>query len=114
MDFDKIINCIDEFYRTADEKTLAKVNEAFSIAIEGDISLDEYISGFSDQYFYTDECESKCYVSGGMLIQSNARQYKETDFEGTSSDYGKTDLSITLNLETSDYGEVEKMIKRAA
>lgn len=38
MNFDDILNKIDEFYRTADEKTLAKVDAAFSADIKGDIS----------------------------------------------------------------------------
>lgn len=57
MDFSDIINKIDEFYRTADEKTLAKVNDAFSVELDGDISIEEYLSGFSNEYFYTQETD---------------------------------------------------------
>lgn len=57
MDFKDIINKIDEFYRTADEKTLARVNDAFSVELDGDISMEEYLSGFSNEYFYTQEAE---------------------------------------------------------
>lgn len=109
-----IINHIRHFFKTADENALAEVRAAASVEIEGDISIEEYLSGFSDEYFYTQEDESNCYVSCGMQLQANARQYKDMVFEGALSDYGKTDLNITLNLESSNNGKVIKMVKEAA
>ena len=114
MDFNDIINKIDEFYRTADEKTLAKVNEAFSVEIDGDVSIEEYLSGFSNEYFYANEDESNCYVSGIMQVQPKDERYITNEFESATSSYGKTDMSIALKIETNQGGEVTKMIKTAA
>ena len=109
-----IVNHIRHFFKTADEKALAEVRAAALVKIEGDISIEEYLSGFSDEYFYTQEDESNCYVSGSIQLSANDRQYKDTEFEGALSDYGKTDLNITSNLESSHNGEITKMIKKAA
>ena len=114
MDFNDIINKIDKFYRTADEKTLAKVNEAFSVEIDGDVSIEEYLSGFSNEYFYTHEDESNCYISGIMQVQPKDGRYVTNDFESAKSSYGKTDMNIALKIESNHGGEVTKMIKTAA
>ncbi|MDE5872127.1 MAG: hypothetical protein K2H22_09320 [Muribaculaceae bacterium] len=107
-----IINHIRHFFKTADEKALAEVRAAASVEIEGDISIEEYLSGFGDGYFYAHEDESNYYISGSMQLQANARQYEETGFEGAPSYYGRTDL--TVNMELSHKGELTKMIKKSA
>lgn len=55
----KIIKNIEKFFRTADEKTFAKVNVAFSVNIDGDVSIEEYLFGICGEYFYTLDDESK-------------------------------------------------------
>ena len=77
-----IINHIRHFFKTADEKALAEVRAAASVKIEGDISIEEYLSGFSDEYFYAQDDEPNCYVSGSIQLLASARKYKETGFEG--------------------------------
>lgn len=114
MDSTDIINNIREFFVTADEKALSEVKAAASIKIEGDISIVDYLSGFSNEYFYVNSCKPNCYTSEDMQIQTTDRQYKETGFEGAQSSYGATDLNITLDMEPSHKGEVTKMIKEAA
>ena len=114
MDFNDIINKIDEFYRTADEKTLAKVNDAFLVEVEDDISIEEYLSGFNDEYFYTHEDEANCYISDVIQVQPNEVRYQVIEFESASSSYGSRNINIALKTESDHGGKVTKMIKTAA
>ena len=45
-----IVNHIRHFFKTADEKALSEVRAAASVKIEGDISVEEYLSVFYDEY----------------------------------------------------------------
>lgn len=114
MGSNELINYIDDFFKTADENALAEVNKAFSVEIDGDITIEEYFSGFSDEYFYTHDYESNRYVSGTFQLQTNDKQYVEMGFDGSLAEYGKTYLNIPLDLESKNLGEVTKMIKKAA
>ena len=109
-----IINHIRHFFKTAAEKTLAEVKAAASVEIEGDITIEEYISGFCNEYFYTREYEANCYVADNMQLSLYARQYSDSEFEEALSHYGQTDLDITINLESGNNGKVLKMVKEAA
>ena len=44
MDSKDIIEAIDEFFMTADESALAEVTAALYTNIDGDISIEEYLS----------------------------------------------------------------------
>ncbi|MBD5420666.1 MAG: hypothetical protein HDR47_05505 [Bacteroides sp.] len=114
MDSKEILDSIDEFFRTADEAALAEARAAISVEIEDDISIEEYISGINEEYFYTQGDESNCYISESMPLKADVTKYNEFEFEGASSEYGKTDLNITFNLESSNNGKVIKMVKKAS
>lgn len=61
MDANEILKGIDEFFKTADEKALAEFNAALYEELPGDITIEEYLSGFCSEYPYT-HCEtSNCY-----------------------------------------------------
>ena len=62
MDSKDIIEAIDEFFMTADESALAEVTAALSTNIDGDISIEEYLSGFSNELCYTESPESNVYT----------------------------------------------------
>ena len=66
MDSIDIINYIREFFMTADEKALAEVNAAASVEIDGDVSIVEYLSGFSNAHIYVNNFKSYLYTSGEM------------------------------------------------
>ena len=45
-----MINHVRHFFNTTDENALAEVRAAASVKIEGDISIEEYLFGFNDEY----------------------------------------------------------------
>lgn len=114
MNFEEILNNIDEFYRTADEKTLAKVDAAFSVDMKGDISLDEYLAGFSSVYFYTEEEESTYYVSEAIVIEPNDRKYDYTEFASAKSPYSMQNPISAKKMVSEHKGQNENLIKKAA
>lgn len=76
MDSNEIIKCLEDFFRTADEEALAEVNAAFSAEIEGDVSLEEYLSGFNREYIYANSSSSnRNNISNKHLIPSTQYQY---------------------------------------
>lgn len=48
MDSKELIINIKDFFDTANESALAEVNAAFSVEIPNDISIEEYLGGFSN------------------------------------------------------------------
>lgn len=114
MDSKDIIKHINHFFETADQKALAEVMSAAAVQIEGDITIKEYLSGFANDYFYTDDSVTNSYVSVNLQIRSTDTKYIESEFESARSNYEEIDLNVALNVDSNYKDEVAKMIKKAA
>lgn len=114
MDSKDIIKGIENFFKTADEQTLAEVNTAFSIEIEGDVSLEEYLSEFNNEYFYSRTDDSKKYSYSDKHLIPSSQYYQQISFESAVASYEESDIVITPNIGSENKGQVAKMIKTAA
>lgn len=52
MNANSIVNKIREFYVTASPEAITEVDAAFKTNIPKDISIEEYLYGFQDEYFH--------------------------------------------------------------
>lgn len=114
MDSKDILKSIDEFFASADEKVLAEVNAAFSVKFDGDISLEEYLDGFSSEYFYVCHSEQNTYIYSDKHIKLGGQYSNLISFENTSSNYEESDLVMSSKTKSEDKECVTKMIKLAA
>lgn len=114
MDSKDIINHIRHFFNTADQSALDEVFAAASIKVDGDVSLEEYLTSFSNQYEYVLEEDSNCYQSEIRMILSDDINYRESQFEGSVSQYATSDLRIVSDDGQAHKGELSKLIKTAA
>lgn len=113
MDSKDIIKNIEDFFKTADANALAEVDAAFSIEIDGDISIEEYLGGFSSEYFYASSPSNIYTYTDKHLIPSG--QYgRLKSFENTKSNYEESDLVMPLKTKSETKGQVAKMTKLAA
>lgn len=88
MDSKDIIKYIDEFFLTADEKALAEVERALAIQIDGDISIEEYLSGFGNEYAYTAEPVSIPQSSSLNTVKyPHNSKHKSTSHPGRQSSF---------------------------
>lgn len=77
MNADLIINNITDFFDHADKEDLKAVKEAFSVDIEGDIPVNEYLADFYNEYFYTGTDGSFTHSSSQLLpLENNGSQYE--------------------------------------
>ena len=87
MEANEIIEGLQDFFKNLSPDEFDEIKEAFSVEIEGDVSIDEYLSAFSGQYFYTGESDSSCYKSEVMTIDSYADLYLKGKFDEEESEY---------------------------
>ena len=114
MDSKAIIKSIEEFLASADEKVLAEVNAAASVKFDGDISLEEYLDGFSSEYFYTYHPVPNTYTDSDKLLATGGQYSELMSFESASSNYEESDLVMSSKTKSEDKECVTKMIKLAA
>ncbi len=114
MDSKELIKRIEDFFSTADEKALAEVNAAFSVEIDGDLTLEEYLGEFNNQYFYSHSPESNVYIYSDKHIGPAVQYSQLISFENTDSNYEELDLAVSSNMKTENARHVVEMIKKAA
>lgn len=115
MDANEILKGIDEFLQTADEKALAEFNAALYTELPGDISIEEYLSGFANGYPYTTHCDAaNRYESRTLTVDFSMRDYTDGWLEEMQSDYTDADVHMSAKMESEPDGMVAKMIKSAA
>lgn len=114
MDSKEIINGIKDFFRNADEKALSEVNAAFDTEFEGDILLEEYLQEFGNGYPYCENDMANHYESNILQLDYDIRDYDDVCFEGTKSDYSKSNLYLSTNIGIEHDGRLTNMIKTAA
>ncbi|MDE6825152.1 MAG: hypothetical protein K2J18_00140 [Paramuribaculum sp.] len=114
MDSKDIIKEIDDFFKSSDEKALAEVNAAFSVVIDGYVSLEEYLAGFSNEYIYSQPPVSNRYTYSNKHLSAGGYCYQQLSFADTESNYEKSDLVMSLETESANKGQLPKKIKIAA
>lgn len=114
MDSKDIIKGIENFFKTADEKALAEVNAAFSVVIEDDMSIEEYLSGFSNEYIYSQSTVTNRYTYSNKHFSAGGDFYQQLSFMDTESNYEKSDLVMSPETEPANKGQLPKKIKIAA
>ena len=114
MDAKDIIKNIEDFFRTADETALAEVNAAFSLDIEGDVYIEEYLEGFNREYSYSNPLYRNMYTYFEDDLSIGNKYYQQISYEMTASNYEESGLVISSKTKSNDEGQVAKMIKKAA
>lgn len=87
MEANEIIEGLEDFFKNLSPDEFDEIKEAFSVEIEGDVSIGEYLSAFSDQYFYTGDSDSSCYKTEVIAIDSVADLYLHGKFDVSQSQY---------------------------
>lgn len=114
MDSKDIIKGIEDFFKTADENALAEVKAAFSVVIDGDVSLEEYLAGFSNEYIYSRSPVPNRYTYSNKHLPSGGHCYQQLSFANTESNYEKSNLVMAQETESENKGQLPKKIKIAA
>ena len=114
MDSRDIIKGIEAFFSTASAKELAEVDAAFSVEFDGDVSLEEYLGGFSSEYFYVDSSASNTYRFSARHLAPGGEYGRLDSFENTESDYEGSYLVMSSKVKSAAKGQVAKMVKTAA
>lgn len=77
MNVNMIINNIADFFDNANKEDIDAVKEAFSIDITGDISVNDYLANFYNEYFYSGTDESIMHSSSKLLpLEPNGSNYQ--------------------------------------
>lgn len=78
MDSKEIINNIKNFFKTAEETALAEVHAVASMKIEGDVTIEEYLSSFSSEYFYSEKDQTNCSRGSSLERRPSAPRPRTT------------------------------------
>lgn len=100
MEADEIIDGLEDFFKNLSPQEYEEIKKAFSVEIEGDVSIGEYLSAFSDQYFYTGEYDSSSYKSDIIALDTDAIDLSSV-FDESESKYS-VNIPNDSNYSTSD------------
>lgn len=103
-----ILDKIDDFFDNASPEEVEKVKEGFSVKIKGDVSIEEYLSGFENSYPYYDDSSSRTYSSQLAVRESNV-SLDSLLFEDSMTNYG-----ISVDMDDEPDIQPLKTIKQAA
>ncbi len=107
MEADEIIDGLEDFFNNLSPEEFEEIREAFSVEIEGDVSIDEYLSNFCDLYFYTSDCDSSCYESEVIDFDPIADLFVNGKFDATKLEFS-IEFSENSIYKVSDIKEVKK------